>query len=140
MRTRYTFESSRFHPTPAELDEADEDFINPGIFARELADFLEAGLRAGGFGVSFRCAEDWGCWQEIEHTGDYTLAIGCANLDDADNKLIPHHVFITPDKPFIRPVKQWFRKTDVRDDVGQLVDAVGIVLRSDPKIININLE
>lgn len=140
MRTRHTFESSRFQPRPEELDDSHEDYINPGVFARDLADFLESGLRERGISVSFRCSEDWGYWQEIEHPGDFTLALGCSNLDEADKEPTTHHVFVSPSTPTIRPLKRWFRKTDIRNDVERLVDAVGDVLRSDPQITNISLE
>ncbi len=140
MKTTFRFKTRRFRPTSDELDEAHEDYINPDVFGRELADFLRSGLQSHGYEINSRCAEDWGYWQEIQHSGDYILAIGCSNLDESDSDLTEHLVFIEPNKPVVRPLRRLFRKTNVRDDVEALVLAVGQVLRSDDQIRDIQLE
>ena len=141
MLTVYRFKSNAFHPTAAELDETHEDFINPGIFARQLADFLKDGLQRHGYEVKLRCAEDWGFWQEIDHESGYMLAVGCANLDDdgGAGRVTEHRVFVEPDRPTIRPASNWFRKTDVRADVEALVAAIGEVLRAEPQIFDLEV-
>lgn len=121
------------------FDEDHDDFINPGIFARQLADFLELGLRAHGYSIKFRCAEDWGYWQEIEHDRGYTLAVGCMNVDEPNDGTLEHCVFVRPDSSPIRPAKHWFRKTDVQADVERLVAAVGEILGSENRIADVEL-
>ncbi|MGE0407561.1 MAG: hypothetical protein AB7O65_14800 [Candidatus Korobacteraceae bacterium] len=140
MKTVYTFKTNIFQPTKEELDETHEDYINPGIFARELADFLRNGLENRGYSSGARCAEDWGYWQEVHHSGGYTLAIGCANLDDVGKGPVEHRVFVEPHTPTIRAPKQWLRKVDVRSDVEKLVEAIGDLLRDDKRIHDVLLE
>lgn len=140
MITTIRFKTAIFQPTAAELDESHEDFINPGVFARELADFLKAGLCSRGYEISSRCSEDWGYWQQVEHDRGYTLAIGCANLDDSGDGPIVHRVFVEPDKPIIRPSSLWFRKIDVQDDVETLVAAIADLLRSDNRIQEVTMD
>ena len=130
METHYTFNSDSFTPTADELDEDSEDYINPGIYGRQLADYLKIGLRERGYKIKFRCAEDWGFWQEIEHNGGYMLAVGCANYEEG------HRIFVQPDKPVIR---RWLRKIDVREDVEALVAALGKLLKNDPDIRDVRL-
>ena len=137
MKTQFTFTSDAFAPRPGELDEAHDDYINPGLYALELADFLVAGLAGKGFEVGFRCQEDWGHWMELVHDGGYTLALGCSNTESTVGGKPEHRVFVTPDKPVIRKL---FRKIDVRADVERLVDALGRILAESPQIDGVTLE
>lgn len=114
LRTTLSFKSTLFHPVPEELDEEHENYINPGIFAYELANFLEQGLSVNDYKITFRCSEDWGYWQEIEHDDKYTLAIGCSNIVQQENDFSEHRVFVKPDSPIIRPPRRLFKKTYVQ--------------------------
>jgi len=60
METHFLLTSAAFAPTSGQLDIAHDDFINPGMYALELADFLENELQKRGYTVKFRCQEDWG--------------------------------------------------------------------------------
>ena len=137
MNSHFLFLSNKFSPTAGELDEEHDDYINPGLFALELADFVESSLRERGYEVKFRCQEDWGHWLEIDHAGKYTLAVCCGNAEDTENGLERHRVFVHPDKPVIR---RWFRKIDVREDVEKLSLAIRSLLADDPDISNLELE
>ena len=130
MQTEYMFESSSFAPRPEELDEENDDYINPGAFALELADYLVEGLKAEGIEINFRCQEDWGHWMEVEHDGGFTLAIGCSNIEDE----ITHRFFIEPRKPYIR---KFFKKIHVEPQVEQLKDTLLGILESGGKAQNI---
>ncbi len=134
MRTSLSFKSNLFHPVPEELDEEHENYINPGIFACELANFLEQGLNANDYKITFRCSEDWGYWQEIEHDGKYTLAIGCSNIVQQENDFSEHRVFVKPDGPIIRPARRLFKKTYVQKNVERLVSTLEILLNSHDQI------
>ncbi len=142
MKTQYTFESNKFQSTLAEQDESHEDFINPGIYGRELANYLMTELQVHKYRVCFHCPEDWGYWIEIEHDRGYTLGFGCSNIDHVDPNinLNLHRVFVTPDKSVIRPMKHWFRKVNVHKDVEKLVATIGAILSCDEQISNIALE
>ncbi len=139
MPIEFTFKTKRFQPTQSELDEEDPDYINPDIFARELADFLRDGLQSHGYEIEFRCPEDWGYWQEIRYSDRYTLAVGCSNIDNWNDKPCEHRIFIQPDKPFVRPIKNWFRKVHVRNEVEKLIAAVDNILKSEKQITDVML-
>jgi hypothetical protein len=129
METAFLITSSSFSPTPAELDEEDADYINPGVFALELADFLARELELKGYTVRFRCQEDWGHWLELKHDGKYTLAVCCANTGETIDGKIEHRVFLEPRKPFVR---RFFKKIDVQRDVEKLFATLkGILGESD---------
>lgn len=141
MDTLFLFSSDRFSPTRGELDEQHHDYINPGCFAKELADFMDEKLFEHGYKVSFRCAEDWGHWLELEHEGRYTLAIGCSNMPyETEDRMAEHRVFISPDKPVIRSVRKLFRKLDVRGDVERLGDTIKSILVAESRIKNLQVE
>jgi hypothetical protein len=59
--------------------EASEENINPGIYGKRLAEFLQRGLGAMGFAVSRIFDEDWGWVVSIEG-GD--VWIGCGHYPE----------------------------------------------------------
>ncbi len=127
-----TFSSSKFHPTPAERDEESDDYINPGIFGRQLSDYLTAELDKIGVKVTFRCAEDWGWYHEIQHDASYRLGFGCHSNEGED-----HLVQFIPKKPYVR---NWFRKHHAEPGVSQLRDQIMSILTSDETVSKIQLE
>jgi len=137
MDTHYIFYSDSFSPTQGELDEEHDDYINPGIFAKELADFLEEKLLEHGYNVIFRCPEDWGHWLELEHEGGYTLAVGCANTGEVEEGAAQHRVFLSPDKPF---VKKLFRRIDVSSDIERLSGTIKSILAAENRVTKILVE
>ncbi len=121
METTITLMSDAFRPTAGELDPKHDDYINDGMFALELGEFLAGLLESNGYKVKFSCQEDWGRWIEIEHAGNFALAVGCSNMEHSeidDTHVMEHRVIVTPDEPVIR---KWFKKIDVRGDVEPLV-------------------
>ncbi|MEL6236950.1 MAG: hypothetical protein AAFR46_21350 [Pseudomonadota bacterium] len=130
LDTLITFQTDRFKPTPGELDEeADhEDWINPGRFAKEAADFMAAPLNDHGYRVANNFAEDWGRWVEIEHDGGYFLPVGLQNL--TTEPPLQWLATITPDTPTLRPARKLFRKISVEDRVIALRDAVFDILQA----------
>jgi hypothetical protein len=137
METHFLLTSAAFAPTPGELDDAHDDFINPGMYALELADFLENEFQKRGYTVKFRCQEDWGHWMELQHKGDFTLAICCANTGDSVGGQAEHRVFLTPDKPYVRKL---FKKIDVRSDIEQLASTLRDIFDESAVIDNIRVE
>ena len=137
MKSVFLFSSTKFSPTREELDEEHEDYINPGCFAKELADFMEEKLAGQGYRVGFRCAEDWGQWLEIDHDRGYTLAVGCANMSELEKGAADHRVFIEPNKPVIRKL---LRKIDVRDDVEKLSAVIEAILTAESGISDLQIE
>ncbi len=75
---------------------------------------------------------------ELQHSGDFTLAIGCANIEDDDDGSGEHRIIIAkPDKPVIRKL---LRKIDVREQVAALMDALCDILENDARIAEIKTE
>ncbi|MEM9047250.1 MAG: hypothetical protein AAGC92_00900 [Pseudomonadota bacterium] len=130
LDTVITFQTDRFKPTPGELDEdADhEDWINPGRFAKEAADFMAAALAERGTPIATNFTEDWGRWVEIDHDGGYFLAVGLQNLTNAP----PYQwlAMMTPETPTFRPARKLFRKVNVEVRVIALRDTVFEILRA----------
>lgn len=122
MITEYTFTSPRLAPTPGELDEGHDDYINPGLFAAELSAVVIAGLAEEGYRVRARVVEDWGNWIEIDHDGGFPLAVCCANIDGSAGS---HRVATVPDRPHVR---KFLRKIDVQADVERLSAALFRIL------------
>jgi hypothetical protein len=137
LQTHFLLTSTAFSPTLGERDEDHPDFINPGLYALELGDFLAAALAERGYPVRARCQEDWGHWIELDHAGGFTLAVGCSNTGDALAGEPEHRVFVEPDQPFVRKL---FRKIDVRSEVEALGATVRAVLEASPLVRNLRLE
>ena len=137
METHFLITSAEFAATPGELDDQHDDYINPGIYALELADFLERELAQHGYPAKFRCQEDWGHWMELEHQGKFTLAVCCANTGEEIDGRAEHRVFISPEKPVIR---KFFKKIDVRSDLEKLGTTLREVFESNSAISNLRIE
>ena len=137
MKTHFLINSKSFTPTPGELDDEHDHYINPGLYALELANFLESELAQRGYKAKFRCQEDWGHWMELEHQGKFTLAVCCANTGEDIAGQPEHRVFLSPDKPFVRKL---FKKVDVRGDLEALAGTLEDVFRVGPIIDNVRIE
>lgn len=137
METHFLITSAEFSPTPGELDQEHDDFINPGLYALELANFLERKLTQRGYPTRFRCQEDWGHWMELEHQGKFTLAVCCANTGADVDGQAEHRIFLNPDKPVIR---KFFKKIDVRSDLEKLAATLRELLESDSAIKTVRVE
>lgn len=137
METHFLITSGEFAATPGELDDKHDDYINPGIYALEFADFLERELAQRGYPAKFRCQEDWGHWMELEHQGNFTLAVCCANTGEEIDGQTEHRVFLSPDKPVIRKL---FKKIDVRSDLEKLGKILREVLEGNSAINNVRTE
>ena len=136
LDTHFLFDSRAFKPMIVELDESYEEFINPGLYALELADFLVQGLETEGYKIKFRCQEDWGHYIEIAHAGRYALTVGCCNTGDVSGELETHRVFVKPDTPVIR---RWFKRIDVSAEVTQLALTIRNILQTSEHVSNIRL-
>ena len=137
MKTHFLITSISFTPTSGELDDEHDDYINPGIYALELANFLENELAHRGYTSKFRCQEDWGHWMELEHQGKFTLAVCCANTGADFAGQPEHRVFLSPDKPF---VSRLFKKVDVRGDLEALAVTLEDIFENSEIIDNVRIE
>ena len=70
-----------FHENSLTDDESD-DYIQEGVFGKELANFVERHLRGLGYNIVDNYAEDWGRVVSLICDGNRTLEIGCLNYAD----------------------------------------------------------
>jgi hypothetical protein len=75
MKTQVEFKADKFPPYAGEEDE-----INPGLWGKRLAEYLQEHLPRHGLEVTALGAEDWGWMVEIENP-EFPLWIGCWSED-----------------------------------------------------------
>lgn len=119
MKTHLEFKSNKFPPYNGE-----EKQINPGLWGKRLAEYIEQNLKAQGFEIGKMNAEDWGWCLPIQND-DFSLWIGCGHQYGGDDEFL---CFIQPDKPIIR---KWFKKIVTTEKVGRVADALERIFLSD---------
>ena len=125
MKTLVEFKSDKFPPYNGE-----EEAINPGLWGKRLAEYLQDKLPHYGLKVTGIGEEDWGWMVELENEV-FPLWIGCGHQNGEHNEFL---CFIEPSKPFIR---RWFKKFDTRAKVSRIADALKKTLESDSDIYDI---
>lgn len=129
----YWFTSSRFEIEPGEDDE-----INPGIYGKQVAEWLRSRLEERGYTVEPIINEDWGrclmCGRD-----PFMLWVGCANMyggsfsDDPvpAKEAITWHCFATAEVFFWRRL---FRKIETAPAVAKLHADIGAILSAESDI------
>src|SRR5262245_40546500 len=93
LRTQVEFRSSKFPAYPGEEEE-----VNPDLWGKRLAEYLQQKLPERGIKTEDILAEDWG-WIVWLHHEPFAMWLGCGHRqDDVDTYLI----FIEPSKPTVR--------------------------------------
>jgi hypothetical protein len=126
MKTHVEFRSDKFPP-----DDGEEEEINPGIWGRRLAEYLQNKLPHHGVKVTGIGPEDWGWMVELENE-QFPLWIGCGHQHGEDDAFL---CFIEPSKPSIR---KWLKTIDTTPQVSRVSEALEKVLESNPDIRDIN--
>lgn len=126
MKTQVEFRSTIFPPYDGEEEE-----INPGLWGKRLAEYLQNNLPLHGVKVTAIGAEDWGWMVELE-SDEFPLWIGCGHQNGDNDEFL---CFIEPSKPFIRKL---FKKIDTTAKVSRVSEALKKVLESNPDIRDIN--
>jgi hypothetical protein len=122
MKTHLEFKSNKF---PAY--DGEEQQINPGLWGKRLAEYLEQNLKAHGFETKRMNPEDWG-WCLPIRNDDFSLWIGCGHQSGDNDEFL---CFIHPDKAVIR---KWFKTINTAEKIGRLANALEKILTSDPAI------
>jgi len=125
MKTLVEFKSDKFPPY-----EGEEAEINPGLWGKRLAEYLQEQLPNHGLTVTGIGAEDWGWMVKLENK-EFPLWIGCGHQNDEDDAFL---CFIEPSKTFIR---RWFKKIDTRNKVSHVADILKQVFESHSDIHDI---
>lgn len=125
MKTHVEFRSNLFPPYDGEEEE-----INPGLWGKRLAEFIQMELIKLGFKVTGLIPEDWGWMVELEND-EFPLWVGCGHQNGDDDEFL---CFIEPSKPFVR---KWFKKIDTTSQVEKLSEALAGILEAAPEIRDI---
>lgn len=107
--------------------EGESETINPGVWGKRLAEYLQQNLGNQGLTVTTILSEDWGWMVEIENP-EFPLWVGCGHQDGDDDEFL---CFIEPSKPY---VKKFFKRIDATEQIGRVSSALQRVLESDPDI------
>jgi len=134
MTERYWFKSSKF-----ELELGEDEEINPGIYGRQLANWLKVRLEECGYPKVEMVEEDWGrcvvcAWRP------FALWVGCGNMTDAKGPKsaelprkedIVWHCFIGAD---VFPWTRLFSKVRPESVIAKLNEDLRRILAAEPQI------
>ena len=126
MKTQVEFKSDKFPPY-----EGEEEEINPGLWGKRLAEYLQVKLPLHGINVTCIGPEDWGWMVELANE-EFPLWIGCGHQDGTNNEFL---CFIEPSKPVVR---KGFKNIDTTAQVSRVSDGLAKILESDSAIRDIN--
>ena len=126
MKVQVEFKSDKFPPY-----EGEEEEINPGLWGKRLAEYLQEKLLVHSINVTCIAPEDWGWMVELVNE-EFPLWIGCGHQDGTNDEFL---CFIEPSKPVIR---KGFKNIDTTVQVSRVSDALVKILESDSAIRDIN--
>jgi len=125
MKTHVEFRSDKFPPY-----EGEEEEINPDLWGKRLAEYLEQKLNAESIETCEMNPEDWG-WVLPIKNDNFSMWIGCGRYQEYPDGYL---CFVEPHKPVVR---KFFKKVDTTQKVGQIVEALNRILTSDSGIRNV---
>lgn len=133
--SQYWFKSNLFEIEPGEDEE-----INPGIYGRQLANWLKLRLEEAGYEAEPVIAEDWGRCIVVSRE-PFMLWVGCGNVMDVttskDDDLLPAKEDVVWTCFAVAEVSLWkrlFKKPDTAPALGKLVATLATILGSEPRI------
>lgn len=62
------------------LPEEEDELVNPGMYGKALALYLQEQLKNRGYDAPFICCEDWGWWIELKAPFTFGVCIYCGPL------------------------------------------------------------
>ena len=125
MKTHVEFRSDKFPPLLRKEEE-----INPDLWGKRLAEYLEQKLNAESIETCEMNPEDWG-WVLPIKNDNFSMWIGCGRYQEYPDGYL---CFVEPHKPVVR---KFFKKVDTTQKVGQIVEALNRILTSDSGIRNV---
>ncbi|MCB1607445.1 MAG: hypothetical protein KDI71_10765 [Xanthomonadales bacterium] len=121
-----------------QIEQGEDEEINPGRYGRQLAQWLQHQLEARGYEVEHIC-EDWGhclmCARD-----PFLLWVGCGNVDMVDSgaeavvppsEAIVWHCFVCAEIPWL---KRLFANPPTADAVAKLARDLHAAVDSEPRI------
>jgi hypothetical protein len=135
MSDGYWFKSSLFEIEPGEDEE-----INPGIYGRQLAQWLKGKLEAAGYAVDDVINEDWGRCLMCQRS-PFALWVGVASVDDEERVegMIPTkdavvwHCFAVTEGGL--RLRMFGKKNEIETARAKLDSTLQSILRAEPTIL-----
>lgn len=121
MKTKVIFRSSKFPPYDGELKQP----MGAEYWGKRLAEHIVPRLNERGFQTMTLVPEDWGWYIPIENSR-FPLRICCGH-ETGDQFMC----YIDPSTPTVQ-IKS--RKIDTTQEIGQVINALDDILKSDPDI------
>jgi hypothetical protein len=135
MSDGYWFKSSLF-----EIESGEDDEINPGIYGRQLAQWMKQKLEAGGYPVESIINEDWGRCLMCQRS-PFSLWVGVGSVEDEErvDGMLPTkdavvwHCFAVTEGGF--RMRMFGKKNEIEATRAKLDAWLQSVLRSEPQIL-----
>jgi hypothetical protein len=130
----------QFHSDLFAIEPGEDAEVNPGLYGRQLAQWLKAQLEARGYTVEPIIAEDWGRCLMLARE-PFALWVGCGNMMDGDAREddalpaqgdITWTCFATAEVPLLR--RLFGRKPDTAPALAKLNADLEAILRGEPRI------
>lgn len=132
----YRFTSDLF-----DIEEGEDEEVNPRMYGRQLAIWLRERLVQRGRRIDFVCAEDWGRCIMCTNN-DFILWVGVGNQTDYESAKpgdppplkteVIWHCFVVAEVPFW---KRLFQKPNTSAAVAELDADLQAILESEPRIL-----
>jgi hypothetical protein len=135
MSDGYWFKSSLFEIEPGEDDE-----VNPGIYGRQLAQWMKLKLESGGYVVEEIINEDWGRCLMCQRS-PFSLWVGVGSVEDetrGDGTLptkdaVTWHCFAVTEGGL--RMRMFGKKNEIETSRAKLDSALASILRTEPGIL-----
>ena len=129
-----------FKSTLFEVEPGEDEQTNPGLYGRQLSNWLRKKFIEIGYNVEEVIPEDWG-WCVMCSRDPYMLWVGCRNLIDSENEHEDGSIetkedmfwncFVTAEVPIF---KRLIKKVDTTPAVERLSAELKTILSSEPEI------
>ncbi|MCA3174187.1 MAG: hypothetical protein ING36_01405 [Burkholderiales bacterium] len=112
------------------LPEEEDELVNPGMYGKALALYLQDQLKNRGYDASFICCEDWGWWIELKAPFRFGVCIYCGPVSSDILDLY------CTDGAISKKAWSWrkFRFFDTSPWVEKLHEDMASIFQSDPDI------
>jgi hypothetical protein len=141
MESKYWFRSAQF-----KIQDAEDEFTNPGRFGKSLAQWLSAEFSALGYETEV-IPEDWG-WCVMCVRGEFLLWIGCGCVQSdglldsthvipLDESAIVWHIFTEVEVPFFKIkslLRKWVGNLDLASPLNRLNHQLHMIIKSNESI------
>jgi len=123
-----------FHSDHFKPDQGEDEEVNPGIYGKKLAMWLNDELPKYGIDSNRIYAEDWG-WEIDISTDNIRRFIGVRNVDETDNEWV---VSIDIKNKIL---KKLFRKLqNEEDEVKEVMNRLSNILKKNDNITGLDLD